>query len=300
MPQKSLTWLAMGPGLFIFILILSHATAVWSTEDNYLDGYTGAGADFKGSDSCLMCHQDYKPENAFTHVSLIDGNPDNPDYGYGCESCHGPGGNHMGNPAGIIQPAKLSVDGITDLCSKCHSELRTFDVRKWYLSEHYMADNSCLTCHSGHSDNPYFLVNKDKLDLCYTCHGEMRSEFSMRSHHPVSEGHLGCEDCHNVHSGEYDFQLKEDGDMLCFTCHPDKEGPFVYNHEISMASGADGCMTCHFAHGGNSDSLLRMPQRLCLECHTDMGPENHFAGTCWSSECHSQIHGSNTHPLFFE
>jgi len=117
MPQRSTSWLAMGPGLFIFILLISHASAVWSTEDNYLDNYTGADAEYTGSDSCVMCHPAYAPENTFTHVSNIDGDPGNPNYGYGCEGCHGPGGNHMGNVAGIIQPVKLDVDGVTDLRS---------------------------------------------------------------------------------------------------------------------------------------------------------------------------------------
>jgi DmsE family decaheme c-type cytochrome len=294
--------------LLILITSLLAAGIAWSQEETeppaaeqppYMDQYIGADAEMIGVEQCLMCHPGRLPASPFAHIAYIELDPSNPNAGFACEACHGPGGNHMGNPAGIINPKKLDIDQVTDLCSKCHSDLRSFSKDDWYASEHYYADISCLDCHGGHSENEFFLVNEDQLELCYTCHAEKRAEFGMRSHHPVEEGQLGCFDCHNVHSGTYDWELNADGDELCYGCHADKEGPFVYDHDVSRASGGDGCMTCHFAHGANSDNLLRYPHRVCLECHTDITPANHFSGTCWSTGCHVEIHGSNSHPLFF-
>jgi DmsE family decaheme c-type cytochrome len=286
--------------LTVLFLFITYGAAVRSTEDDYLEGYTGADAELVGSESCLMCHSDYTPDNMFTHVSLIDGNPDNADYGYGCEGCHGPGGNHMGDVSGIINPPMLSNDDLTELCSKCHDDLRTYSEEDWFLGEHYLSDTTCLACHSGHSSNDDFLIDESVEELCYTCHSQARAEFSLRSHHPVDEEQMGCVSCHNPHSGRYEYLLVEEGDDLCFTCHADKEGPFVYDHPVSTAAGGDGCRTCHLVHGSNTDSLLRLPHRLCEQCHTEQTPENHFAGTCWSSGCHVDIHGSNSHPLFFD
>ncbi|MCX6647500.1 MAG: cytochrome c3 family protein [bacterium] len=299
MSKQNQSRLSLSLGLVFFISLLLLSMEVRSFEPGVIEGYTGYDAAKVGSATCTMCHSDQVPESLLTHVSLIDNNPGNEEYGYGCEGCHGPGGNHNGDPAGILNPSKLSSEIITDICSRCHSDLNSFNTDEWVVSEHYFADVSCTDCHSGHTDNQWFLVNSDRLELCYTCHAEKRSEFSMRSHHPVNEGQVGCDSCHNVHSGTYEGQLIKDGDELCFTCHIDKQGPFAYDHPVSMAAGGDGCQTCHFAHGSNSDDLLRLPQRLCLQCHTDRGPSTHFAGTCWSAGCHVEIHGSNTDPLFF-
>ena len=267
-------------------------------EVPYYQTYTGANADRWGSDLCLMCHPDYAPTSLFTHAALIDNDSHNSDYGYGCEGCHGPGGKHMGVTAGILMPVKLTSEESTELCSKCHSNLRSYDLQGWYQSEHLLSGLSCIDCHGGHSDNENFLVS-DRDDFCNTCHADLRALFNMRSHHPVNEGLMECTDCHNMHSGEHENQLNIDRDELCFTCHPDKQGPFIYDHDVSMASGADGCMSCHLVHGSNTDSLLRQPQQVCNQCHTDQTPGRHFPGNCWTSGCHTEIHGSNAHPLFF-
>ncbi|MFH1676125.1 MAG: cytochrome c3 family protein [bacterium] len=302
MPFRSLSWCMLIIGIAAISFLFTNANHGWSAEsqDEYMAGYIGAGAEKVGSDKCVMCHSDKIPASLFTHVALIDNNPENADYGFGCEGCHGPGGSHMGNAAGILDPKKMSVDGITDLCSKCHDELGSFERKSWLLSDHYLSDISCLGCHGGHSDNPKFLSNENKLDLCYSCHADKKAEFNMRAHHPVEESDSGCEMCHNPHSGNIDYQLNDDGDRLCFGCHADKEGPFIFNHDVSMASGGNGCLTCHFAHGSNADNLLRDPNRLCLQCHTDRGPKDHFIGSCWSTGCHTEIHGSNADPLFFK
>lgn len=290
--------LSISLGLIFLIILLLQSIEVKSFEPGDIEGYTGYDAEYTGSANCIMCHGDRVPESLLNHVAVIDNNPDNDEYGYACESCHGPGGNHMGNAAGILNPAILSDDIVTEICLRCHADLDQVNLDDWMASEHYFAEVGCVECHSVHSDNEWYLATSDRLELCYTCHAEKRAEFNMRSHHPVDEGQVGCDSCHNVHSGRYDTQLINEGDELCFTCHVDKQGPFIYDHPVSMASGGDGCMTCHFAHGSNSDELLRLPHRLCLQCHTDRGPDMHFAGTCWSAGCHVELHGSNIDPLF--
>jgi len=293
-------------GVTIFALWLSIYGVGWTQETPkpedslYLDTYKGAGAERIGSEQCILCHSDRAPKSLISHVSLIDRDKENPDYGYGCEACHGPGGAHNGDVAGIIQPAKLEIDDAVKLCSRCHSDLRSFNSQEWNLSEHSYADLSCLACHSGHSEYKYFLVKDEKIEVCFQCHTEKRAELNMRSHHPVEEGQISCVSCHNPHSGKFERQLRDETDKLCFECHGDKEGPFAYDHDVDQASGGEGCLTCHFVHGSNTDNLIRYPQRLCLECHSEMGRGNHFPGTCWASGCHSEIHGSYSNSLFLK
>jgi len=252
-----------------------------------------------GSSVCIACHDKTVPKSPRSHIAIFDKDNENPNYGYGCEACHGPGSNHNGDPEKIIMPSKLKHDEIAKLCSKCHSSLGSFNLKNWYLSTHYFSEMDCLNCHKGHSENEKFLIKPKITELCYSCHSGQRAELNMRSHHPVNEDQLSCTSCHNQHSGAFDKQLKNEPDKLCFECHGDKEGPFTFDHDVTMAAGGEGCLTCHFVHGSNTDNLLRYPNRLCLRCHSDMNRNNHFTGTCWASECHHDIHGSYTSPLFF-
>ena len=269
-------------------------------DPKYLESYTGKEAERVGSDACIVCHDSKIPKTPRNHIQLLDGIKTSSSYGYGCEACHGPGGNHNGDPSGILMPLKMQSKDVIKLCSKCHSSLRIFDLKGWFVSGHYFNEMDCLSCHSGHSENPKFLLKSDKVELCLACHQRKRAEFKMRSHHPVEENQLSCMSCHNPHSGRFEKQLNDELDKLCFECHGSKEGPFVYDHDVTISAGGEGCLTCHFVHGSNTDGLLRYPNRLCLRCHYEMTSENHFSGTCWQSGCHSDIHGSNTNPLFFK
>jgi predicted CXXCH cytochrome family protein len=69
----------------------------------------------------------------------------------------------------------------------------------------------------------------------------------------------------------------------------------------------EGCTVCHSPHGSiNAKLLVQRDSNLCLRCHAQVpGPSgqvyigniNHTAllrmGACWSSGCHTAVHGSN-------
>lgn len=290
--------------LLILIPVMIISQAVWSENGDpiehvsYLGQYTGEDADKTGSESCLICHDDRFGKKEHSHINLIDKDVNNKSFGYGCETCHGPGGNHDGDLAGILAPQKLTPKQSTESCSKCHRKLGSYNKNWWTASEHYYSELDCFSCHEGHSINRNFLIEKTTTETCLNCHLQQRKEFSRRSHHPVDEGLMDCSSCHNSMSGRFEYQLLDDGDELCFECHADKQGPFVFSMDIGTDVGGEGCLSCHVVHGSNTDSLLRYPRRLCLRCHYEMTPRAHFPGSCWSSDCHSEIHGSNTDALF--
>ena len=75
----------------------------------------------------------------------------------------------------------------------------------------------------------------------------------------------------------------------------------------------EGCTVCHNPHGSINLKMLTQPDpNLCLRCHAQVqgpgvargqlyiGKVNHTSflqmGTCWSSGCHTAIHGSNVQP----
>jgi DmsE family decaheme c-type cytochrome len=87
---------------------------------------------------------------------------------------------------------------------------------------------------------------------------------------------------------------------LCAKCHADKTGPFVYRH----ADLLDDCGRCHTPHGSSFGSMLRYQEPfLCLQCHAGHTekdfPDNPYPGfkrgmLTKCTNCHSQVHGSDT------
>ncbi|HEY2843530.1 MAG TPA: DmsE family decaheme c-type cytochrome [Bryobacteraceae bacterium] len=282
--------------------------------------------DYVGSNVCRTCHPNVlatffrNPHNK----SLASGKekPENT----GCESCHGPGQEHVaagGGKATIIAFSQLAPDKIVDACLRCHSQtLSRANIRR---SEHTQRDIVCTSCHSIHSSPaPKFLLAKQQQnELCYGCHTSVRAQFSMPFKHRVNEGFMQCTDCHNPHgsfAATWNMGARprmvdqaEGNEEPCLKCHIDKRGPFVYEH---AAVRVDGCETCHNAHGSTNARLLKRPVTftLCLECHNGLGgfgrrldgPLNPSAThnladpryqNC--TTCHVRIHGSNSSSYFF-
>jgi predicted CXXCH cytochrome family protein len=91
-------------------------------------------------------------------------------------------------------------------------------------------------------------------------------------------------------------------------CHTEVAGPFVYPHPVIPT---EGCTGCHYPHGSPNPRLLTRNNvnSLCLQCHTaSMNftapgvPSFHNQANQYQActVCHSQIHGSNTDPVFFK
>ncbi len=120
---------------------------------------------------------------------------------------------------------------------------------------------------------------------------------------------MNCVQCHDPHG--LDIKKPVGGlamarlNQICAPCHRDQSRPFVFEHPALR----EGCTTCHAPHGSVSSKLLRERDvNLCLKCHAQIQgnlvpgetfigqvPHNQFLrmGTCWSSGCHTAVHGSN-------
>ena len=81
-----------------------------------------AQAGYVGEDTCLTCHEQQK-QGYFgsAHHRVADART--PAAKQGCETCHGPGGKHVEDPAGV--PVKrfrvLPADEVNETCTTCHS-----------------------------------------------------------------------------------------------------------------------------------------------------------------------------------
>ena len=217
-----------------------------------------AGATYVGSKACTECHADQTDHfKTATHAKIALADPKLGSTG--CEACHGPGSLHVkagGGKGNIVNPKKSP-------------------------------------------------------EACFACHLDKRGQFNLPNTHPLLAGHVTCVDCHDVHSGK---AIKGSGASLanqnetCTKCHTAQKGPFVFEHEAMR----EGCTACHNPHGSvNQKMLVARDANLCLRCHLEvaaapgainanaMGNANNHAssrlnhGTCWSADCHEDVHGSN-------
>ncbi|HEV2211067.1 MAG TPA: cytochrome c3 family protein [Verrucomicrobiae bacterium] len=178
-------------------------------------------------------------------------------------------------------------------------------------------ETSCESCHGPGSLHVaqggarQFIVNPaQRPDACFECHRQTEAEFHLPQHHPLLEKHMNCAHCHDPHG--LDIYKPRGGLAMarraeaCAGCHREQTRPFVFEHPALR----EGCTVCHAPHGTINAKLLVQPNaNLCLRCHAQVqGPSvapgqiyignvDHTAllrmGTCWSSGCHTAVHGSN-------
>jgi DmsE family decaheme c-type cytochrome len=276
--------------------------------------------DYVGSAACGGCHAELlKSFYRNPHYKSIASGKESPE-NTGCEGCHGPGGDHFdagGGKETIRAFSELAPQKVLDACLRCHSQtLSRSNIRR---SVHTQEEVVCTNCHSVHrAATPKNLLAKKQTDLCYSCHTDVRAEFSMPFKHRVNEGTIQCIDCHNPHgtsaptwrvaSRPRMVDQAQANEEPCLKCHTDKRGPFVFEH---AAVRVDGCETCHNPHGSMNPRLMKRPTvfTMCLECHNgrpDFGRTNTGVKVQTSSHnmadpryqncttCHVRIHGSNT------
>ncbi|WAC06466.1 MAG: DmsE family decaheme c-type cytochrome [Thermodesulfobacteriota bacterium] len=290
----------------IFLLCFSKGPAKGEDEkaERAKEGYTGV-------ESCQTCHfQVYEQLTKTTMGTLFLKHPPTADEKLGCETCHGPGTDHVDSGGktfeGMVRFTKESPTPISvrnDVCLNCHQKReRLF----WAGSAHETEGLACTSCHAVHTGPGITvraqLANITVGDTCLTCHKEqVRAELQF-SHHPLREGKMDCASCHNPHGTTSAKLVKGlSNKELCFNCHAQYRGPFVFQHPPVI----EDCFNCHKPHGSAYPSLLKSPPiRLCRECHITYHNVNFTVGGQPQTRvnmmagggcinCHRSIHGSN-------
>jgi len=305
--------------ILIFLLIFFAFGLVPVAQDS-ARGDSG----FVGSETCKDCHEVYY--NTFIKSvhgkKAIPGSPINTE---ACESCHGPGAQHVekggGRGVAIFAFSKKEISTARDSkCLACHENMR--GMANWNLSKHKSFLITCDNCHSIHSAVPgKNYLKAQEPDLCFGCHRNIRAKFNKQSHHPIKEEFVGrqalkCSNCHNP-MGTFDIKamLKADSvNDLCYKCHAEKRGPYAFEHPPVP----ENCLFCHEPHGSNHSRLLtRKAPLLCESCHDEVGGRHNtdpytnlhsFSGTATSGKnrffgrsclnCHGNIHGSSLSEFF--
>ncbi len=245
---------------------------------------------------CLPCHGDQGDTLAHTvHRNAL-----------GCQTCHGPGQQHVADPSGHIVRGQslrsLPPGAQAEMCLACHGKM----ALGWPGSDHASAALPCFACHA---DTVHFkpvqavkapVAFRRQQPFCGQCHGLDTLGFAQIFHHPVPETAMDCTACHDVH-GKLDRRLAIGRDGACGRCHRRQVETRIFEHEAMR----DGCLTCHQAHGSPLRALLTEPgNTLCLKCHLQAGfpvieGVDHttlLARGALCYDCHVEVHGSNTDP----
>ena len=268
--------------------------------------------DYVGAETCKLCHV---PESEGLHANPhwkmeLEGKKDTTGAAT-CEDCHGPGKAHVesgGDKTKLFQFSIAPAKESDKRCLTCHQLDGHHD--NFLRSAHSEGQVGCLGCHSIHATKtPTGLLKAATPTLCYTCHTDIRGQFSRPMHHRVNEGLLKCTDCHNPHGATLDKLLRtaSTGDAICTKCHTEKMGPFTFEHPPVKI---EGCVACHTPHGSQNPRLLNRSNvnTICLQCHTDStftapaAPSFHNQAVQYQActVCHTSIHGSNFNPFFFK
>jgi DmsE family decaheme c-type cytochrome len=255
-----------------------------------------AGDGYIGDDACAECHEDVSAAFHLTVHATASGWIETK----GCESCHGPGAEHMDSEGeeGMAKPTELDAGEASATCLECHRRQR----RQWHFNGniHSLNDVGCVDCHNPHLTTAFGL-RVPSTELCSSCHIGVAAQFELPRSHPLAPDE-GCTRCHDPHGGSPRLAVSF-GTDTCTECHFDKHGPFVFQHDVSVV---EGCSACHEVHGTTNRHLLKRERQvnLCYECHpgTTTPTFHSFPGFLEEkcTACHTAIHGSNTSPFFLE
>ena len=194
-----------------------------------------------------------------------------------CESCHGPGSNHLGNPGNV------AVTLSSDNCAVCH-DAGTYHVYpdQWSLSAHgsghtlynsSYAGGSCVPCHNGQG-----FVNSmkgkdetitDKIPItCATCHDphDATNKYQLRTltatladGSEIDDGGLGimCMNCHQSRRGAQGYANVADNISKYFGPHHGPQADMLSGKNLIDFGVAYESTAGHYTFLENS----------CVQCH---------------------------------
>jgi hypothetical protein len=258
-------------------------------ETRHADAYATLANNPGAQDFCFSCHTISEFGNAQTGAVGWDAVQDTAYHDVQCESCHGPGVDHIEEPDGGTEPLAsiaAAVDGENG-CGECHNGTHHPFVEEWTQSRHATPNAEVLARGEGAAD-------------CIPCHsaqGALRAwgvntEYIERDQ--PTEQHLGitCAVCHDPHGSavgsddqphagqlRYPIDVPSEEENLCVKCHhkraePETEaattrGPHSPEGPLLLGEGA-GWFPPGFepqieeilgTHGSTGNP------RLCATCH---------------------------------
>jgi len=242
--------------------------------------HAGAYADLPAgaAESCKSCHSVNAKGNQVTGPAGYDAVKDSIYHDVQCESCHGPGLNHVrGVGQGTItRPlASLTLPG-KGTCADCHSGSHTPFAEEWAQSGHSMVrapspagnvSSGCASCHDGRKALVAWGVTSNYIE-----------RDGATAYQPTT-----CSVCHDPHGSPNTKQLRfsisspDPEQNLCMKCHMRRVEPTFtqsspHAPQGAMLLGTAGYRPAGFVYAEDrifSTHATDANPRLCAGCHVN-------------------------------
>lgn len=229
------TWLREWSGyLFELPVTWYSQKKIWDTSPGYeREPYVRLNRAVEPS--CLLCHSSQVRPVLGTQNRY--GDPPFLENGVGCERCHGPGSEHVRDPAKahMVHPARLDPERRESVCSQCHLSGEARIERPGRRFAEFQAGERLSDYAT------YFVWKGGRQDLKVTSHVEKLAASACRR---ASGGALSCMTCHDPHTNADKTQA------ACLSCHSEahrRQEPCVSCHmpKTQSADASHGVLTDH-------------------------------------------------------
>lgn len=243
-------------------------------ETGHADAWAGLQDSGHAQAFCESCHTTNELGNVQTTAAGYNASPEVRYHDVTCESCHGPGLEHVQNPSDPNIPnAPLDVGADNTLgCGECHSGAHHPYTDQWETSGHAVVGfaagrDGCADCHSGNGALQAWGINSSYIEqgsnvgiTCAVCHDPHGTDNPAQLRFPIGgvaiEQNL-CSQCHNRRS------QPDPGSSHGLSPHSPETallagdagwfppGLNIDRGQIVASHGSDGnerlCATCHVA-----------------------------------------------------
>ncbi len=248
--------------------------------------------------ACYSCHVSQLSKNYDLESDTYNTVWSEP--GINCETCHGPGSEHIRvcveAPEGTV-PEDLKIPPLKDItrlqwdetCAPCHAKMQPL-TSDFQPGDRYFDHFGLTTL----EDRDFYPDGRD-LGENYTYTGWLMSPC-------VKSGELNCLHCHTS-SGRYRFkgETSEEANKACLPCHQERVKDATAHTHHPVDTSGNKCISCHapmttFSHMRRSDHSFLPPtpaatiafgsENACNICHKHQPPE-------WADACVREWHADH-------